>query len=222
MSEIHRDMIKSVLMGIDDAGIRYQFVSQYSSQLEQFLDHMTAAFAAWRRLDTEIAKDIPGAHVSCLLYGALNAHVVAMKLLICGLLVPAGNSQRYVLESLATALLVSKPDLGFLKRYIDNEHSTNKSIGYVKKHARALNLDREALNMLEDWSNLYNQHSHPTILSSASLFIRSAEGVHSVLGGCFDKTKAFAYDKEIESRVSLASVLTNIIDGVLENYCGGA
>jgi hypothetical protein len=147
MNEINRDLIKLVLMGTEDAEIRFQFVQRYSSQLEQFLDHMAAAFAAWRRLAAEIAKDLPGAHVSALLYGALHAHVIAMKLLICGLLVPAGNSQRYVLESLATALLVSKPALGVLKRYMDNQYSTTKAVRDVQRHAKALNLEPEALGV---------------------------------------------------------------------------
>ena len=127
-----------------DAEIRDLFVERYSKQLELFLDHMATAFSDWHRLDSEISKDLPGAHVSALLYGAFHTHVVAMKLLISGLFVPAGNSQRYVLESLATALLVSKPSLGFLKRYMENQYSTTKAVRDVRRHAKALNLEHTA------------------------------------------------------------------------------
>jgi hypothetical protein len=222
MSEIDRDTIKCVLMGIEDAQIRYMFVERYSAQLEQFLDHMVLAFAEWHKLDVQIAKKLPGAHVSALVYGALHTHVVAMKLLLNGLIVPAGNSQRYVLESIATALLVSKPSLGFLQRYMDNRYSTTKAVRDVRRHANALHLKGKSLETLDSQAKFYDLSSHPTMFSLASFITLNPEDYRTVLGGCFDEGKAFAYDKEISSRVSLASILTNIIYGVRSNYCSPA
>lgn len=220
MSNIDRDMIKFVLMGGEDAEIRFQFVERYSAQLDEFLDHMTAAFVDWRKLDEQIAKDLPGAHVSALIYGAFNTHVIAMKLLISGLLVSSGNSQRYVLESIATALLVSKPALGFLKRYMDNQYSTTKAVRDVRRHADALLLERKALDLLDSQSKFYDLSSHPTMLSSASLITLNPDNPLTVLGGCFDEGKTFAYEKEIASRISLASIFTNIVYGIRRNYYG--
>jgi hypothetical protein len=51
---------------------------------------------------------------------------------------------------------------------------------------------------------------------------RNAESSLTVLGGCFDEGKVFAYEKEIKSRVSLASVLTNIVYGIRQNQCDAA
>ena len=76
--------------------------------------------------------------------------------------------------------------------------------------------------MIESQSKFYDLSSHPTMFSSASLMTLNAEKPMTVLGGCFDEGKTFAYEKEIASRVSLASIFDNIVYGVRTNYCGGA
>lgn len=215
---ISPDMIRHLLLGLEDAEIRHRFVQTYGDRLEDFVGHMANAFLAWERLDAQITKDEPSAHVTALVYGALHTHVVAMKLLLEGLFVPSGNSQRYVLESIATALLVSKPSLGILDRYVRNTYSTTKAIRDVARHAGTLRLDREALAALRQHSKLYDLCSHPTQFASASLMTLVPENPQTVLGGHFDEGKTFAYEKEISSRTSLASTFPNFIYAVERNY----
>ena len=218
MPAIDHEIIRHILLGTEDPKIRYQFIERYESKLEIFVAHMEIAFLEWEKLDSELSKDVQGAHVSALLYGAMNTHLVAMKLLISGLFVPAGNSQRYVLESLATALLASKPQLGFLARYADGKYSTSKSIRDVRKHASALGLDRKALETLSIQAKLYDRSSHPTLFSLASLITFDENNSKMVVGGCFDEGKSFAYEKEIDSRTSLASIFPNTVFAVRRNY----
>ncbi|MFA6231944.1 MAG: hypothetical protein WC617_17510 [Rhodanobacter sp.] len=214
------DTIRHLLLGVEDAGIRRRFVQTYGDQLEVFVGHMTNAFLAWERLDAQITKDEPSAHVTALVYGALHTHVVAMKLLLEGLFVPSGNSQRYVLESIAAALLISLPSLGYLDRYVRNTYSTTKAIRDVARHAGTLRLNREALKTLQRYSKLYDLCSHPTQFASASLMTLVPENPQTVLGGHFDEGKTSAYEKEISSRTSLASVFPNFIHAVRRNYLG--
>ena len=212
------DMIRHLLLGLEDAEIRHRFVQSYGDQLEAFVDHMAKAFSAWERLDAQITKDEPSAHIAALVYGALHTHVVAMKLLLEGLFVPAGNSQRYVLERIAMALLVSQPSLGYLSRYMHGTYSTTKAIRDVVRHADTLRLNREALATLQQHSKLYDLCSHPTQFASASLMTLIPENPQTVLGGHFDEGKTFAYEKEIASRTSLASLFPNFIYAVGRNY----
>lgn len=212
------EMVRCILLGTEDAVIRYRFVQDYSDQLEDFVGHMVNAFLAWERLDKRITKDEPSAHVTALVYGALHTHLVAMKLLLEGLFVPSGNSQRYVLESIATALLLSKPSLGYLDRYVRNTYSTTKAIRDVARHAGALRLEKNALAALGQRSKLYDLCSHPTQFASASLMTLKANNSQTVLGGHFDDGKAFAYENEIASRTSLASIFPNFIYAVGRNY----
>jgi hypothetical protein len=220
MAAIDHEIIRHILLGTEDPKIRYQFIERYEQKLETFVAHMDVAFSDWENLDSELSKNIHGAHVSALIYGALNTHLVAMKLLISGLFVPAGNSQRYVLESLATALLTSKPELGFLARYSDGKYSTSKSIRDVLRHAEALGLDRKALEMLSIQAKLYDRSSHPTLFSLASIVTFEEASSKIVVGGCFDEGKSFAYEKEINSRTSLASIFPNIVFAIRRNYFG--
>lgn len=217
---ISPDMIRHLLLGLDDAGIRHRFIQTYGDRLEVFVGYMANAFLAWERLDAKITKDEPSAHVSALVYGALHTHVVAMKLLLEGLFVPSGNSQRYVLESIATALLISQPSLGYLDRYARNTYSTTKAIRDVARHAGTLRLNRGALATLQQHSKLYDLCSHPTQFASASLMTLVPENPQTVLGGHFDEGKTFAYEKEISSRTSLASNFPNFIYAVGRNYLG--
>ena len=219
-STVSPDTIRHLLLGVEDAGIRHRFVQTYGDQLEVFVGHMANAFLAWERLDAQITKDEPSVHVTALVYGALHTHVVAMKLLLEGLFVPSGNAQRYVLESIATALLVSKPSLGILDRYVRNTYSTTKAIRDVVRHADTLRLNRVALATLRQHSKLYDLCSHPTQFASASLMTLVPGNSQTVLGGHFDEGKTFAYEKEISSRTSLASVFPNFIYAVGRNYLG--
>ena len=181
---------------------------------------MVNAFIAWERFDARIIKDEPSAHISALVYGALHTHVVAMKLLLEGLFVPSGNSQRYVLESIATALLVSQPSLGYLDRYAHNTYSTTKAIRDVVRHADALQLNRKALATLQQHRKLYDLCSHPTHFASSSLMTLVPANPQTVLGGHFDEGKTFAYEKEVSSRTSLAGIFPNVIYAVGRNYFG--
>lgn len=217
---VNPDLIRQLLLGLEDVGIRHRFVQTYGDQLEDFVGHMVNAFLAWERLDARITKDEPSAHISALVYGALHTHVVAMKLLLEGLFVPSGNSQRYVLESIATALLVSQPSLGYLDRYARNTYSTTKAIRDVARHADALQLNRKALTTLQQHSKLYDLCSHPTQFASASLMTLVPANPQTVLGGHFDEGKIFAYEREISSRTSLASNFPNFIYAVGRNYLG--
>ena len=218
MPPVTPDMIRSILLGKEDAEIRYRFIQDYNDQLEEFVGHMVNAFLAWERLDKRMTKDEPSAHVTALVYGALHTHVVAMKLLLEGLFVPSGNSQRYVLESIATALLLSKPSLGYLDRYVRNTYSSTKAIRDVARHAGALRLEKDSIAALGRRSKLYDLCSHPTQFASASLMTLNAENPQTVLGGHFDDGKAFGYENEIASRTSLASLFPDVIYAVGRNY----
>jgi hypothetical protein len=224
MAKIDKEMIQRILIDPDiDVAIKFLFIERYPDQLDKFTEYMVEAFSEARSLDKIISKDLAGANVSALLYGAFHTHVVAMKLFIMGLLVPAGNSQRYVLESIATSLLVSKPSLGFLKRYMDGKYSTSKAPRDVFRHKEKLGLESSGLKILQEGVEFYSEFSHPTLRSSSSLMTLNIAGPKvSVLGGYFDEGKIFIYDKEIASRVSLASIFPNIVYGVRRNYCGTA
>ncbi len=203
----------------DTNQVRSQYVERFQSELEHFVEAMAASYLHWKKFDKTVGGNEERAHISALLYGAINAHVISMKLLISGYFIPAGNTQRQALESAAMALLCSKLGLGFLTRYMDEKYSTNKAVRDVVKHHKTLGLKREALKTLEKNRAFYDKFSHPTFMTLASSIGISTLGP-LFFGSSFDEGKMQFYAKEIRSKVSFAGIINNIIDGVRMNLDG--
>ncbi len=207
--------IKAILAGVADPEIRIVFIERYESSLEEFVYLISEAHRRWEKLDSTIKGSEERAHISSLVYGVINNQVVSMKLLLMGLLVPAGNTQRHVLEGIAFALLASRRDIGVRQKYMEGKYSTQKAIPQIKRHAAKLGLNQEFLDQLEGACKLYDKFSHPSLMTVAHLMFLDGSAV--VLGGFFDKSKIAIYDKEVQSRVSLAPQFCNFIDAVEHN-----
>ncbi len=214
------DEIRSILAGKDDPIIRLSFIESHEEELEKFCELMHRSFIRWSELDRLVTKnkEEKKAYTSALVYTALHSKIVSLKLLMSGLLVPAGNTQRYALECIALAFLCSRPSLGVLERYMDDKYSTNKAIRDIIKHHKKLDLDREALKIFEASHKFYDKYSHPTRLSLASVIALKGENSALILGGSYDPAKDFAYRREIDSRLGLAGIFINIIESIESNY----
>jgi len=211
-------IVSNELLG-DTNEVRSKFVARFHPELEQFIAEMAANYLHWKKFDKTVGGNEERAHVSTLLYGTIIAHVMSMKLLISGYFIPAGNTQRQALESAAMALLCSKPNLGFLKRYMDDKYSSNKAVRDVMKHHKALHLNRDSLKTLEKSRSFYDKFSHPTFMTLAASIGFASPG-SLFLGSSFDDGKVQFYEKEIRSKVSFSSIINNIIDSVRINLDG--
>ena len=220
MGEIGRDKIITVLFGDEDQHIRDQFIKSYSKEVEQFVVLMTQAFEEWSRVDKILTKKKtePDAYITALLYAALHSHVVSLKLFISGLLVPSGNTQRYVYECISLAFLLSRPSLGVVEKYMNDKYSTTKAVRDVVRNHEILKLNREALKMIESSIKFCDKFSHPTRLSLGGVISFSDNGRQIIFGGAYDKDKEFAYAKEFKSKIGFARILQNLIQGVELNY----
>jgi len=211
-------IVSDELLG-DTNQVQSKFVERFQAELERFIAEMAASYLHWKKFDKTVEGNEERAHISALLYGAINTHVISMKLLISGYFIAAGNTQRQALESAAMALLCSKPTLGFLKRYMDEKYSSNKAVRDVMKHHKALHLKRDALKTLEKTRTFYDKFSHPTFMTLASS-IGFSPPKPLFFGAAFDDGKIPFYEKEIRSKVSFAAIINNIIDGVCLNLDG--
>jgi hypothetical protein len=176
---------------------------------------MAVACRAWKDFDETIQENEQRAHVSSLIFGALSLHLMSTKLLIWGLLVPAGNMMRQVFEIISMAFLASKPRLRFLDRYESGRYSINCAVRDVIKNHKKLNLEHSALEILREKRDFYNKFSHPTLLTIAT-FIEFGGG-STYFGASFDPGKQEAYDKEVSARVQVAGLLENMIQGIRYN-----
>ena len=209
--------IRETLAGVQEARISHSFIEAYSDQCEEFASLMSDAFLRFRLLDRKLSKTKYGAYLAAVSYAALSNHVLSLRLLILGALVPAGNLQRYVLESIALALLGSDRTLPMFQNYIDGNYSTTKAIPQVIRHCERLKLNKLALLQLQDAARHYDRYSHPTAMTLATTMISTKGAPEVVLGGIFDATKRDIYHKEISSRVGLAGTFRNLLDGIDRN-----
>jgi hypothetical protein len=219
MAEIDYSEVSAIISAevtTDISEVRQNYLKYFRAQAESFINAMSKAYIGWREFDSNIGPDIKKAHISALIYCAINNHIVSMKLFLSGYIIAAGNLQRQVIESIALALLCSAANLDILDRYMDNKYSTNKAVRDVLRHYEKLNLNRDALHVLERSRDFYDKYSHLTQLTLANLISFSESG-KLYLGATFDEGKLEQYTKEVNGRVSLAIVFDNFIDGVKAN-----
>jgi len=209
--------VREILAGVNEPPVSHQFIETYSDQCEEFVSRITSAFQRFQPLDQKLSKVEYGAYLAAITYASLSNHVLAFRLILLGALVPAGNLQRYVLESIALALLGSDRGLPMFQEYIDGRYSTTKAIPQVIRHRERLGLNMPALRQLQSAVRFYDRYSHPTVVTLATTMTMREDGAGVVLGGIFDESKKDVYRQEIESRVSLAGTFVNYLDGIDRN-----
>ncbi len=200
----------------DNSEVRQNFITYFNEQISKFIESMSNAYFNWKNFDFNIGTDEKKAYISALIYSAINAHIVSLKIFLSGYMIAAGNLQRQVIETLAIALLCSDSSLDIVDRYMNDKYSTNKAVRDVLRKFKKLNLNKDALQVLEHAYLFYHDYSHPSKLSLASLISFSEKG-KLYLGASFDIGKINEYTKEINSRVSLANIFDNIVDGIRIN-----
>ena len=209
--------IREVLIGVHDANISHSFIECYGNECEEFVSAMAHAFQYFKNIDGMLSTSEYGAYLTGVAYAALSNHVLSLRLVLLGLIVPAGNLQRYVLECIALALLGSDRGLPMFHEYINNRYSTTKAIKHVIRHHDRLGLNRAALEKLKNSASFYDRYSHPTPLTLATTMAPGKNGPCIVLGGIYDESKDKAYRKEIESRLGLAKTFVNFLEGIERN-----
>jgi hypothetical protein len=214
LSNVPKSIAEEVME--DDSEVRKNFINHFSSQIDDFIIAMSSAYHNWKEFDANIGTDMKKAHISALIYSAINSHIISMKIFLSGYIVPAGNLQRQVLETIALALLCSNPRLKVLDRFMKNNYSTHEAVKDVSNNYQQLNLNKTAVQVMKRSQIFYHKYSHPSLLSLASLISFSRKG-KLYLGASFDDGKINEYTKEINGRVSLANLFDNIIDGIKIN-----
>jgi len=209
------DLIKEVVSEFPNS-TKEEFENKYKNEITEFIYVMSVVYDEWKIFDKGMDGSEELAHVSSLIYGAINMHCISMHLFITGLPIASGNMYRQVIESVAMGFLCSKPSLGYLKKYAENKYSTNKAVRDVIKKHKILNLNHSALQVLKESREFYDKFSHPTLLTTAMHMSLSKPGVLFV-GSAYDSAKEPQYAKEISSRLGFAKTLTSFISGITEN-----
>jgi len=203
----------------DGSEVRRKYLDLFRDRIPEFLVFMADAVEAWQEFDKNPEKDEQKAHVSALVFGAINGHIVSTNLFLSGHAIPSGNQERQVIESIATALICSDRGLPYLSQYIQETFSTSKAVDHLARHWERLHVHKEAVDTAKEMKVLYDQFSHPTFITVAFNIATAQRGVN--LGASFDEGKIPQYQQEFARRLSLAKTLVNFIAGVSQNWTAG-
>ena len=204
----------------DGFRVRQKYLDLFRDQIPEFLIFMADAVEAWQEFDKNPEKDEQKAHVSALVFGAINGHIVSTNLFLSGHAIPSGNQERQVIESIATALICSDGGLPYLSQYIQGNFSTSKAVDHLSRHWERLHVLKESADTAKTAKVFYDKFSHPTLLTVAFNISMAQQGAR-FLGASFDEGKIPQYQQEFTRRLSLAKTLVNFIAGVSQNWAAG-
>jgi len=196
----------------NDSEIRLEYFEHFGDKIESFSNATAQALSKWRLLDIDCRNDKRRAHISALVFTAVNLHINSMKLFLSGQSVAAGNLFRQVIEAMALALLCSGKELGILERFMNDKYSANDAVRDVLRHSKNFDLKEDSVKVLRDVQGFYHQYSHVSLLTITTVMSFTEDALY--MGAAFDKGKYKGYDKEVNGRVNLATILPNFIDGV--------
>jgi hypothetical protein len=204
------------ILTLDAPNIRRQFISAIGGSFAEFKGAMADALRASHAFDKYAEGNNDYEWIALLIFGAVQGHLVAMRLFLDGFMIYSGNAQRQVLESIAMAVLCSKPKLGYLERFRNDEFTANKAIRDLLRNSVELHLNKGALDEFKSGWEFYHDFSHPskmTIVLNQSL----SEPDKTYIGGLYDSAKLKQYQMEAKSRVKLAKIIPGFVAGVRAN-----
>jgi hypothetical protein len=207
VAQIHRVLTE------DAPSTRQSFLDLLSTEIDDFAALMAGVLDMCDQFRQFADGDENVEKVYWLLFGAIQGHLSSMRLLVDGFFVPSCSLQRQVLESIAMALLISKPELGVAERFSDGKYSSNKAIQDVIRHADTLNVNQRAMEAIKQWAKFYDQFSHPTMMTIAS-YSSFEEPEKRHVCGHFDQAKIKQYKIEATAKVKLARILSGVISGI--------
>ena len=211
--DIHKKVHSAIVQ--DNSDIRKMFLSHFSFDIGKFSYDMAKAFQEWKSFDDKIDGDRKKAAISAILYLAITLNISSMKLFISGNPIASGNIHRQVLESIALAFLFSDRTLDTLELFMKQKYPANKAIKDVIRHQSKLHLTKYSLDILSNSYRFYQHYNQITSNTIASFVSISDKAIY--LAPYFDESKILEYKKEIEMRVSLASIFDNIIESLINN-----
>ena len=215
MSQDFEKIIRQVISGENDTATK-EYISKFGKEIEEFAVSISATYEKWEDFNSRIGDDENKAKISNLIYCCINHCVVAMELFLSGNLVPSGNTMRQALEAIAMGILASKPDLGFLERFSNDQYSTSKAIRDVLKNSKQLNVNKTSMKTIQNSEDFYHKFSHISLMTIA-LNESFSNPETKPLGGYFDEGKMNQYKMEIDGRIKLANILPNLIEGIEGN-----
>ncbi len=198
------DEIRAILLS-DNPAARQEFVTHLSSEIEEFVTAIAAAYQRLRAMPEGLKNERRPAWVYEYVFVAFNSLLTAVHLLLSGFSLPFGNLQRHFGEAVAMALLLSHPGINIFERLEKDPKivPVHKAIDILsqKRNARLVGVDPNAVQELSKGISFFDHHSHASVFAVASLRLYAAGDSRQVAGE-FDVEKLEEYRKDLRLSVS--------------------
>ena len=213
-----------IVTGSDEATLD-EFRERFDGQIETFLDNVTAAYDRLTHLTSAAQGDVRAAWVETFGYSALDNLVTSMRLLIRGLVVPAGNLVRQFGESSAMVLLCSHHAIDVVERLeaaLEAEPEAEVRKFPIRaaprmvartRNSELLGIGEEGWTGFQEITKWYDRFSHTSLVGLGNLYSFSKSNTFFI-GGGFDSAKQAEYEKEILLRSSAAARLSELFEHV--------
>ena len=208
-----RDTVQEVVVA-RDPGVQKMFLDRFGSEVQKFVSVAGDTYYELLQMPNhKVPENYRTAWAEHYLFMALNSLVVAFRLLMSGLPIPAGNQARQFGESVAMSLLLSSDELGEFQRFEMDpaKYPVHKAIDRAnkKKTRKILDLNPEGWGRLMEIQKFFDQLSHASAFSSATTQDLSVSG-QRFLGAGFDEDKGDFYSLQITLLTSACERLQEV------------
>lgn len=193
-----------------------QYLEHFEKDTHKFLDKINSASKVWEQYAAETTKlgetrlDLTwSAAYFC---GAINSAFISTRLFLLGCMIPSGNQARHALESVAFGILLAFPDTGIFHEWNKGHHIEYKAVEKLAKHAKHCGvISRESIESLKKQVKWFNQYSHPSRLSLASIWKPGESGFN--VGALYVEDNLPQYSSMMKNHIDMAMLLNNAIAG---------
>ena len=200
-----------------------KFKQKLGPQLDAAITAITEAHLELQETNTRWPRERQKSYVRLFLYTSLNNLVLATHFIAAGYLQPAGQQLRSHAEAIAMAFMLMLPDQWERFAVAPAKYPAHDALHNVQKRKNMRRLEAmiplDAANwaaFVRSWK-LYDHHSHAGALS-ASLHLRIAWPVRSILGGEYDPAKRDQYAADLRRITLGARSLKAVTTSIVEHY----
>lgn len=204
-SNMHNILIKC------DNSCQQHFVSVYKKEIEDFISYTITALLLWNKCHSQEIKGKINKGVSLFCLCSINYLFKAFHLLVSGYVIPSGNMNRHVIESISMAFLSAIPNLNIYDEFLDEKFSSRKAVYLLKKKINKLKknmpLYSDAFEQMINWYKSYSSLSH---LSPIELRLVRSDKSYFTLGPHYNTELSNLYNKELKRMLSLVKIYDNL------------
>jgi len=204
-------------VALDNRAVRLRYFREFEAEVAEFADATARAVGIWQPLYRRAGSDARAARVADILHGALELHVASLKLLLTGHPVASAHLFRLAVDTIAIALLASRPELDVLDRYERDRYAIQDAVADVRGFEKVLTVSGNALAALSEAREACARQDRLSTLGITAIGSRAIEESDINDSMAPDARVLALYRDGVQARVALARALPGLVSTVANN-----